>query len=165
MVTPQWLAASYLVHMIATVVWIGGIVFMAQVVMPLAEGEPGCSRFLSAIHKRFTPMANICLALLIVTGMVQLTASSNYAGFLSLTNIWAQAILLKHLAVGGMILTALYMNLVLQPDLNRTARLLASGKARPEETAVLARRQSQLTRINMLLSIVVLLFTAIARTQ
>jgi uncharacterized membrane protein len=165
MVTPQLLAASYLVHIIATVVWIGGIVFIALVVMPIAEGEPGCSRFLSAIQKRFTPIANICLAVLIVTGMVQLTASSNYVGFLSFTNIWAQAILLKHMAVGGMVLTALYMSLVLQPDLNRTAMLLASGKAKPEETAALARRQSLLTQINMVLSIVVLLFTAIARTQ
>lgn len=165
MVTPQLLAASYLVHIIATVVWIGGIVFMALVVMPVVEGEPGCSRFLSAIQKRFAPIANICLVVLIVTGMVQLTANSSYTGFLNFSSIWAKAILLKHVAVGGMILTALYMSLVHQPDMARTAMLLASGKARPEETAALTRRQSQLAQINIVLSIVVLLFTAVARVQ
>ena len=107
---------------------------MALVVTPVADSEPGCSRFLAAIQRRFTPIANLCLAVLIVTGMVQLTASSNYVGFLSFSNLWAKAILLKHVAVGGMIATALYMSLVLQPDINRTAMLLAAGKATPEET-------------------------------
>jgi len=165
MVTPQWLATSYLVHMIATVVWIGGIVFMALVVTPALEREPGSSRALSAIQSRFRPIANLSLVVLIVTGMVQLTANSNYVGFLNFSNTWARVILLKHITVGGMIVTALYMNLVLQPDINRTAMRLASGKAKPEDTAALARRQSQLTQINMALSIFVLLFTAIARAQ
>ena len=35
MVTPQLLATSYLVHLVATVIWIGGIVFMAFVVTPV----------------------------------------------------------------------------------------------------------------------------------
>jgi len=165
MVTPQLLAASYLVHVIATVVWIGGIVFMALVVTPVTEGEPGCSRFLTAIQRRFTPIANLSLIALIVTGMVQLTSNSNYVGFLNFSNTWAKSILLKHIAVGGMTAMALYMNLVLQPDVNRIAMLLGSGKAKPEETAALSRRQLQLSQINVVLSIVVLLFTAIARTQ
>jgi putative copper resistance protein D len=165
MVTPQLLATSYLVHLIATVVWIGGIVFMALVVTPVAGSEPGCSRFLTAIQRRFTPIANLCLAALIVTGMVQLTANTNYVGFLNFSNLWAKAVLLKHVAVGGMIATALYMSLVLQPDINRTAMLLAAGRATPEETGALARRQSQLAQINVVLAMVVLLFTAIARAQ
>jgi len=165
MVTPQWLATSYLVHLIATVVWIGGIVFMGFVVTPATASEPGSSRLLTAIQRRFTPIANLSLVVLIVTGMVQLTANSNYVGFLNFSNTWAKAILLKHIAVGGMTLAGLYMNLVLQPDINRTAMLLASGKARPDDTAALTRRQSQLTQINMVLAIVVLLFTAVARAQ
>jgi len=164
-VPSQFLAVSYLIHIIATVVWIGGIVFMALVVTPAAEGEAGCSRFLTAIQRRFTPIANLSLIALIVTGVVQLTSSSNYVGFLNFSNIWAKAILLKHMTVGGMMTVALYMNLVLQPDINRTAMLLASGKAKPEDTAALSRRQSQISQINVVLSIVVLLFTAIARAQ
>jgi uncharacterized membrane protein len=165
MVTPQLLATSYLVHLVATVVWIGGIVFMAFVVTPATASEPGSSRLLAAIQRRFTPIANLSLIVLIVTGMVQLTANSNYVGFLNFSNTWAKAILLKHIAVGGMVLAGLYMNLVLQPDINRMAMLLSSGKAKPEDTAALTRRQSQLTQINVVLAIVVLLFTAVARAQ
>ena len=165
MVTPQLLATSYLVHLIATVVWIGGIVFMALVVTPVAGSEPGCSRFLTAIQRRFTPIANLCLAALIVTGMVQLTANSNYVGFLNFSNLWAKAILLKHIAIGGMIATALYMSLVLQPDINRIGMLMTAGKATPEQTAALAKRQAQLVQINIVLAILVLLFTAVAQVQ
>ncbi len=165
MVTPQLLATSYLVHLVATAVWIGGIVFMAFVVMPATATEPGSWRLLSSIQRRFAPMANLSLIVLIVTGMVQLTANSNYVGFLNFSNTWAKAILLKHISVGGMILTGLYMNLVLQPDIHRMALLLSSGRAKPEDTAALTRRQSQLTQINLVLAIVVLLFTAIARAQ
>jgi uncharacterized membrane protein len=165
MVTPQLLATSYLVHLVATVVWIGGIVFMAFVVTPATATEPGSSRLLSVIQRRFAPIANLSLIVLIVTGMVQLTANSNYVGFLNLSNAWAKAIFLKHITVGGMILAGLYMNLVLQPDINRMTMLLGSGKARPEDTAALTRRQSQLVQINVALAIVVLLFTAVARAQ
>ncbi len=165
MVTPQLLIASYLVHIAATVVWIGGIVFMAWVVTPAAENEPGYLHLLAAIQRRFTPLANLSLVALIVTGLVQLTSSPNYGGFLNLSNTWARAILLKHITIGGMILTALYMNLVLQPDLNRTALLLSSGKAKMEEAVALARRRSRLSQINLGLSIIVLLFTAVARVQ
>ena len=165
MVTPQLLAASYLIHLVATVIWIGGIVFMAFVVTPATASEPGSSRLLAAIQRRFAPIANLSLIVLIVTGMVQLTASSNYVGLLNFSNTWAKAIFLKHIAVGGMILMGLYMNLALQPDINRTVMLLSSGKARPEDTAALTRRQSQLTQINMVLAIAVLLFTAVARAQ
>ena len=165
MVSPQLLAASYLIHLVATVVWIGGIVFMAFVVTPATASEPGSSRWLAAIQRRFTPIANLSLIVLIVTGIVQLTANSNYVGFLNFSNTWAKAILLKHMAVGGLILTGLYMNLVLQPDISRTAMLLTMGGAKPEGTAALTRRQSQLTQINLVLAIVVLLFTAVARAQ
>ena len=165
MVTPQLLATSYLVHLVATVIWIGGIVFMAFVVTPATQSEPGSLRLLAAIQRRFTPIANLSLIVLIVTGMVQLTANPNYIGFLNLSSTWAKVIFLKHITVGGMILVGMYMNLVFQPDIYRMAMLLASGRAKLEDTAALTRRQSQLSQINMVLAMVVLLFTAIARAQ
>ncbi len=165
MVTPQWLAASYLVHMVATVVWIGGIVFMALVITPAAAREPGVVNILGAIQRRFAPIANLSLVVLIVTGMIQLTSSSHYTGFLSFTSLWAVAILLKHLTVGVMIAAALYMSLVIQPDINRISMLISGGKARPEQVDSLTRRQSQLAQANLVLAMIVLFFTAIARAQ
>jgi copper resistance protein D len=165
MVTPQILAASYLLHMIATVVWIGGIVFMALILTPAIQGLPESGRVLGAIGRRFGPLAGLSLIVMIVTGMVQLTASTHYVGFLNIANTWAKAILIKHIAVGGMIATVLYMNLVIQPDIRRAAMLLSAGKGRPEELAALTRRRARAARINLALAMVVLLLTAIARAQ
>jgi len=165
MVTPQWLATSYMLHMIATVVWIGGIVFMALVVTPALKDQPESARVFAAIRRRFGPLAGLSLIVLIVTGMAQLTSSTHYVGFLNFANTWAKAILLKHIAVGGMIAAALYMTLALQPDIHRTAMLLSAGKAKPEEMEALTRRQARAAQINMALAVVVLLLTAIARAQ
>ena len=165
MVTPQWLAASYMLHMIATVVWVGGIVFMALVVTPALKDQPERARVFAAIRRRFGPLAGLSLIVLIVTGRVQLTSSTHYVGFLNFANTWAKAILLKHILVGGMIVTVLYMTQVLQPDIHRTAMLLSAGKAKPEEMEALTRRQAQATQVNMVLAVIVLLLTAIARAQ
>jgi hypothetical protein len=84
---------------------------------------------------------------------------------LNFANTWARAILLKHIAVGGMIATALYMTQALQPDIQRTAMLLSAGKAKPKEMEALTRRQAWAAQVNMALALVVLLLTAIARAQ
>lgn len=163
MVTPQFLAVSYMLHMIATVVWIGGIVFMALVVTPALKDRPEAAGLFAAIRRRFAPMAGLSLVVLVVTGMVQLTSSTHYVGFLNFANTWAKAILLKHIAVGGMITTAFYMTYVLQPDIRRTAMLLSAGKANPDEMRALTRRQAQAAQISIGLAAIVLLLTAIAR--
>ena len=165
MVTPQVLVISYLFHMIATVIWIGGMVFMPLILAPAIQGTPESGRVFSAIGRRFGPLAGLSLIVMIVTGMVQLTASQHYVGFLNISNTWAKAILIKHIAVGGMIATVLYMNLVIQPDIRRAAMLLSAGKATPEEVAALTRRRAWATQINLALAMVVLLLTAIARAQ
>jgi putative copper resistance protein D len=165
MVTPQILAASYLLHMIATVVWIGGIVFMALVLTPAIQDTPESGRVLGAIGRRFGPLAGLSLIVMIVTGMVQLTSSEHYVGFLSIANMWAKAILIKHIAVGGMIATVLYINLVIQPDIRRATMLLSAGKGKPEAVAALTHRRARAAQINLALAMVVLLLTAIARAQ
>ena len=84
---------------------------------------------------------------------------------MNFASAWAKAILLKHIAVGGMIVIALYMSQALQPDIRRTAMLLSAGKARPEEMQALTRSQARAAQVNLVLAIVVLVLTAIARAQ
>ena len=69
MVAPQWLAASYMLHMIATVIWIGGIVFMALVLTPTLKDVPESGRVFAAVRRRFGPLAGLSLIVLIVTSM------------------------------------------------------------------------------------------------
>jgi uncharacterized membrane protein len=164
---PTWfLALSFWLHMIATVVWVGGLALMALVVWPGARAVLGSGPQLAALvrdlQRRFNPLAWLSLAALIVTGLIQMTANENYDGLLRVTNPWTAAILIKHLAVGAMVLIGGYMQWALQPELARIGALEAHGRPAPAAEA-LRRRELRLTRLNLLCGVLVLGLTAAAR--
>jgi uncharacterized membrane protein len=163
------ISASFFLHLLATVAWIGGLVTLALVVQPVLDRSAADlqtrARLLEALLKRFQPIANISLAVLILTGMVQMATSRYYKGFLQFDNLWAQAILFKHIAVLVMILVAAFITFTVQPALKRNALLIANGLADEAQIDRLQRQQTRLTRINLSLSVIVLLFTAIASAQ
>ena len=166
---PGLLAFSFFLHLIATVVWIGGLVTMALVVWPglrraLGDDE-ALARAAEAIDKRFKPLANLSLIVLILTGLVQMNANENYKGFLSFDNLWAQAILLKHAAIIGMIAVGALLQFGVQPALQRNAMLVAAGASHEQEAAALRQRMARLGRVNLILGVIVLVLTAIARVQ
>ncbi len=163
----NWLLAlAFWLHMVATIVWIGGLALMALVVWPGARAALGPSPQLAELmrhwQRRFDPLAWVSLAVLIVTGLAQMAANKYYTGLLRVDNPWAAAILAKHLAVGGMVVIGAYMQWGLQPTLARLAVLEARGRA-TTELEQLRRREVRLTRLNLLCGLLVLAFTAIAR--
>lgn len=166
--SPYLLALNYWLHLMATVVWIGGLATMALVVSPgLARsmGDDGRrADVLAELRRRFRPLANLSLAVLLVTGMVQLAGDANYDGFLRLSNTWARAILLKHVAVGGMVLVSVYLQWSLGPAIER-ARLLAARAGSEAQLPALHARERLIARVNIALSVVVLLLTALATAQ
>lgn len=163
---PALLALSYWLHMVATTVWVGGLAMMTLVAWPGARKVLGSGPELGALvadwQKRLNPLAWLSLAILIGTGLTQMSANKNYAGFLNIANPWATAILAKHIAVAGMVAVGAYMNWSLQPALARLALLEARGKPAPE-VETLRGREIALTRVNLACGILVLALTAIAR--
>ncbi|HET6443104.1 MAG TPA: CopD family protein, partial [candidate division Zixibacteria bacterium] len=150
-------------HLLATVVWLGGLVSMAIIAWPKVR-----QRILSAdqwvtVQKRFTPWANASLVILWVTGFLQMTADPNYEGFLTVDSLWAKAILIKHLAVIGMMIFGIYIQWRIQPAL---ARLALLENKHPEQAADrrenLTRQEIRLGRLNLICAVAVLFFTAIA---
>jgi uncharacterized membrane protein len=98
------LAVSYWIHLLATVVWLGGLALLALVAWPALRQETLSANQWLALQKRFLPWANGSLVLLLITGFVQMTNDPNYNGFMVIDSVWAGAILLKHVAFGGMVL-------------------------------------------------------------
>jgi uncharacterized membrane protein len=160
------LALSYWLHMLATVVWVGGLALMALVVWPGARAVlgpgPELADLLTRLQRRFSPLAWGSLAVLTVTGLTQMSANEHYDGVLRVTNPWTVAILLKHLAVGGMVLIGVYQQWSVQPALVRLATLQAHGRDAPGLDR-LRRRELWLTRLNLACGVLVLAFTALAR--
>ncbi len=57
------------VHMAATSIWIGGLVFLWAVVLLVRGGERDVDTFLSQLTARFSRVARICVLALLVTGV------------------------------------------------------------------------------------------------
>ncbi|MCB9454084.1 MAG: CopD family protein [Anaerolineaceae bacterium] len=158
------LAISYFFHLIATIVWIGGLVVMTVLVWPeatrtLAE-SPALLTFLTRLRKRFTPLTNFSLVLLVVTGLIQMTGDPNYDGVLQFNNDWSRVILLKHIAIAGMLICGAALQFGVNPALERATLLAERGKGDPAEWARLRVREVRLTWANVILGIAVLAFTA-----
>lgn len=169
--TPAWgLTFAYWLHMLATVVWIGGLAALALFVLPAARRalEPRAyAAFLSALQRRFDPLAWFSLALLAATGMFQMSANPNYSGFLAIENRWAAAILVKHVVFFGMTALSAYLTWGLLPRLRRLALLRAGAGTESVErqAAALEAQERRLMQLNLALGVIVLALTAIARAS
>lgn len=164
--TPDWgLTIAYWLHMLATVIWIGGLAALALVVLPAARRalEPGgYAALLEALQRRLDPIAWMSLAVLVATGMFQMSANPNYGGFFAVDNRWAMAILGKHVVFGMMVAASAYQTWGLLPGLRRIALRQARGLATPEVEAS-RKREVMLLTVNLALAVIVLALTAIAR--
>lgn len=162
--SPPILAISYFFHLIATVLWVGGLVTMTVLVWPATKralaDTPGAMTLLELIRKRFTPLANFSLVVLIFTGFIQMSGDSNYDGLMVFDNDWSRAILLKHIAIFGMVLCGLLLQFRVTPAMERISLLLERGKGDPAEYERLQKQEQRLTWVNAGLGIFVLAFTA-----
>jgi uncharacterized membrane protein len=175
---PAWgLTVTYWLHMLATVAWIGGLAALALLVLPAARSslDPGGqAALLARIQRRLDPLAWFSLLVLLGTGLFQMSASPNYQGFLAVENTWAAAILVKHLVFGGMVAVSAWNTWGLLPALRRAALRQAALKKTPPgaaggadspEMERLQRQSQRLLNVNLVLSVMVLLLTALARVS
>ena len=158
------LALCLFIHISATVVWIGGILLLTLLVIPelhkALEEQPALYQLLRRLRQRFTPLSNLALASLIVTGLLQMSADPNYEGLLSFNNRWSQALLLKHILLLIMAAAGLLLQLTVAPALERTSLLLERGKADASEWRRLRGREQRLTRLIASLAVAILAVSA-----
>lgn len=165
---PFWgLSLTYWLHMVATVVWIGGLVALVILVLPVAKRALDAKTypvFLEHLQRRLDPLGWISLAVLLATGLFQMSANPNYEGLLSISNQWAVSILVKHILFGGMILISAYMTWWLLPSLRRIELMREKG-LETQAAEKLANREAWLLRANLILGLLILGLTAIARVS
>lgn len=163
------LTLAYWLHMLATVLWIGGISTLAILVLPAASKTLDAEAYaalLENIQKRLDPLGWVCLAVLAATGLVQMSANPNYQGFIAIHNRWAAAILVKHLLFLVMTGLSVYLSWGLLPKLRRLAlkRQRLPAEALSDQSASLGRQEVFLLRLNLILGVLILALTAIARS-
>jgi putative copper export protein len=159
------LTAAYSLHLAATAVWIGGLIFLSLVLPGQLARLPVEQRqsLIDSAVRRFLPVAWLCFAVFVGTGLMQMASSPNYEGLLAVGNTWAAAILTKHIVIGAMVALLAYQTWILRPRIERYA--LGLEKLDPNTIAVLRRRDLLLLRISVVLASVVLILTAVARAN
>jgi len=161
------LTLAFWVHMLATIIWIGGLATLSILVLPAARQTLDANTyasFLASLQRRLDPLGWLSLIFLVATGMFQMSANPNYAGFLTISNRWAVAILLKHLVFLAMVAVSAYITWGLLPSLQRIVLRQAHGQDAPESKE-LQNREIFLIRANVILGILVLALTALARAS
>jgi uncharacterized membrane protein len=166
--TPAWaLALIYWLHMLATIVWIGGLAAVVLLILPAARTSLQANEFailLEKVQRRLDPAGWLSLVVLLGTGMFQMSANPNYQGFLAIDSRWAIAILVKHLFFFGMVAVSAYLTWGLLPALRRNALLRTRGGS-SSETDRLNQREIWLLRVNFILGVIILGLTALARVS
>ena len=158
------LALSLFLHIGATVVWIGGILLVTFLVVPelnraLAD-QPALYQLLRRLRKRMTPLGNLSLAVLIVTGVLQMSTDPNYEGLLSFSNRWSQVLLIKHTLLIVMAAAGLILQIAVAPALERTSLLLERGRGDAGEWNRLRQRERRLTLLIAALALLILAASA-----
>ena len=159
------LTVAYALHLTATVLWIGGLTYLAFFAASLLTHLPPAERQAAwaASVRRFLPLAWLCLAVFVATGLTQMSANPNYQGLFVIHNPWAAAILAKHLVIAAMVILMAGQTWVLHPRLERQALGLRPGD--PAELDRLRRLDLSLVRAGAVLGLLVLVLTALARAS
>jgi uncharacterized membrane protein len=166
---PTWaIAITFWLHLLATVSWLGSLAAIAILVLPAAKRvlEPVDQlALLAAIQRRLEPLAWFSLAVLIITGLFQLSVNPHYDGFLSTTGQWSLAILTKHVLVVLMIVVSAVQTWEVLPAIRRGLLRKEQGSLAESDVIKLEKQETLLLRLNIALSVFILAATAFARAS
>ncbi len=164
---PTWtLATLYWLHMLATVAWIGSLVSIYVLILPIsgrALKPVDELALLDGVQKRLEPIAWFSVSLLIVTGLFQMSVNPHYNGFLSTSGQWSLSILAKHTLVVALVAVSAVHTWDVLPSMRRL--LMRRDKADPEQILRLQRRERVLLTASLALAMLILLATAVMRAS
>jgi uncharacterized membrane protein len=153
-----WFVVSMWLHLLAAIVWIGGLAFISMVLVPTLRA-PGLRAqavlLLRTAGKKFQRVAYASLVVLVVTGKINLLlkAGGSIAGVMALLpTSYGHLLVAKVLLVAAIVALSLYHDFKVGPAAARAMEADPAGA----EAQTLRRRASWLGRANMLLSLVVM---------
>ena len=159
MSNPYIMGIVNFVHIMATVLWVGGILVNLFVFVPSAKvtlEPPVMGKFMGAVTKRFKPIVYACMVLLGITGYIMLIQNPNNVGTLTFEKNWSILSLIKHIVVVVWIIIGIYMFEGLLPKMGKLA---AQGPS--PELGKLQALQVKLGIVAVVLAVVVLYLTSV----
>lgn len=164
---PDWaLAFVYWLHMTATVVWIGTVTGLTLLVGPVAARKLGSHEqfeLFDGMQPRLESLSWFCLFLIVATGLFQTSVNRNYHGLVGLENTWEAAIVTKIALVTVLAVISAWVSWGISPAIQR-AKLRYRKTGETGEMDLLRLRERRLLSLQVVVAIVILLATAVART-
>jgi len=146
-------------HLLATVAWIGGMLFMKLVLMPAMEAidPPQRGRLMGVAAKRFTMVAWTSTIILLVTGFLKTPSQHLF----DTSTTYGTLLLVKHVVIALMIVVGIVITFVVAPKL----RSLAPAPGQPPSAGLVAAQGNLnvLSAINTVLGLVVLVLIVAMR--
>ncbi len=164
---PTWaLASLFYLHLLATVTWIGSLVSISVLVLPISRRalKPVDElALLDGVQKRLEPVAWFSVSLLVATGLFQMSVNPHYNGFLSTSGQWSLALLAKHTLVAALVAVSAVHTWDVLPSMRRA--LMRKDRLNEDEVLRLQRRERALLRASLILAGLILLATAVMRAS
>ena len=155
---------SLFLHIGASVVWFGGLLLLTLLVVPelrrALDGQAALAGLQRRLRRRFALWGNLALAILLVSGLLQMTDDPNYEGLLQFGNRWSQALFVKHVLIVALGLAGAALQLVVLPALERASLLRERGAGDAADLARLQVRERRLTWLMLALALVILAVSA-----
>jgi uncharacterized membrane protein len=151
-----WSVISFL-HLLGTVTWIGGMVYINLVLNPSLGvlDPPQRGKLMGAVAKRFGMLASGSAVILLITGFIRTKSELLF----SLSSPEGVTLALKHLVVLSMLIIGFLTAIRIAPKMQSLAPL--PGKPPTEDYLKAQKQISVLGQVGMILGILSLLLTAL----
>ncbi|HWF62015.1 MAG TPA: DUF4149 domain-containing protein [Nitrospira sp.] len=145
-------------HILAAVTWIGGMVFLSLVLAPLVRGRKAAPEFMALFRSaalRFRPIVWVAIGILLITGPMLLSLRS-----IDVTSpaSWSGIVTVKLMLVALLLFLTLLHDLVFGPRVSRVSAIPDSQRTPGER--IVFKTARWLPRLSLLIALSVLVAAA-----
>src|SRR5574338_123065 len=122
-------------HILAAVTWIGGMIFLSLVLAPLVRGRQGAPEFMALFRSaalRFRPIVWVAIVVLLATGPILLSLRGIQV---TSPTSWTGIVTVKLMLVALLLLLTLLHDLVFGPQVRRVSAIPNSQRTTGERGA------------------------------
>lgn len=149
-------------HILAAVSWVGGMIFLSLVLAPLVRGRKAAPEFMALFRSaalRFRPIVWVAIAVLVVTGPMLLSLRGIHV---TSPSSWPGIVTVKLTLVAMLLFLTLLHDLVFGPQISRVSAIPDSQRTPSEQ--VVFKTARWLPRLSLLIALaVVIAATVLAR--
>ncbi|MFZ1802680.1 MAG: CopD family protein [Nitrospira sp.] len=146
-------------HILAAMSWVGGMIFLSLVLAPLARGRKAAPEFMAMFRSaalRFRPIVWIAMAILLITGPMLL---SHRGLSVMAPASWPGIVTMKLTLVALLLFLTLLHDLIFGPHVSRVSAIAESQRTTGEQVIVKSARW--LPRLSLLIALAVVVAAAV----